>query len=103
MCSPWRGGWEVRGAPLTSSVPHRPERHIKPQCKHKGISQNEFISKPHLVVTMVPEHSVPEGLVQPMEELFVRRVKQPEAGPESAMALPGPCVCTRIEAIHALQ
>ncbi|KAM7321816.1 hypothetical protein ACRRTK_018657 [Alexandromys fortis] len=52
---------------------------------------------------MVPEHSVPEGLVQPMEELFVRRVKQPEAGPESAMALPGPCVCTRIEAIHALQ
>lgn len=71
MCSPWRGGWEVRGAPLTSLVPHHPERHIKPQCKHKGISQNEFISKPHLVVTMVPKHSVPEGLVQPMEELFV--------------------------------
>lgn len=56
LCSPWRGGWEVRGAPLTSSEPHRPDRHLKSQCKHKGISQNEFVSKPHLVVTMVPEH-----------------------------------------------
>lgn len=41
--SPWRGGWEVRGAPLTFSVPHSPECHLKPQYKHKGISKmNSF-------------------------------------------------------------
>lgn len=28
----------------------------KPQYKLKGISQNEFVSKSHLVVTTVPEH-----------------------------------------------
>lgn len=37
--SPWRGRWEMRGALLTFSVPHSPERHRKPQYKHKDISK----------------------------------------------------------------
>lgn len=47
--------------------------------------------------------SVPEGLVQPMEELFVMEGEAAGSLFGVRMALPGSCVRTRVEAVYALQ
>lgn len=94
LCSPWRGGWEVRGAPLTSSVPHRPDRHLKPQCKHKGISQNECFQTSPCRDYGAWARVCPKGWCSPWRSCLWPRVKQPEACPESEWRSQVP-VCRR--------
>lgn len=70
--------WALWGGSLCPfSIPHSPEHHLKPQYKHKGISQNEFVFKSHLV-TMVPEHGCTEELVQSREGLRALRLRRLE-------------------------
>lgn len=61
------------------SVPHSPEHHLKPQYKHKGVSQSEFVFKFHLVVTMVREHGCPRRAGAVQGELLAAEVRHLEA------------------------